>query len=226
MTGPVAVVTGFSPNNQNQFLIPEHETRFVIVIQIQSKGLLRHSVGCMDEFSIFIDSDGFNNQNREAFRFFSSSEDKPAFDVILSALSDGTFLTPLLFFSGGPSLVPDGFPENILLEARRAGFTDQERLQIWINKVCIRIRLFLSFCFIGNVCAQTRMLFTTFCRDPEESLLRSTLKLSRKHRERVEQYNTESLLGDVLHIDTLINMDNGEFMVLFKFLSDADKLLV
>uniref|UniRef100_A0A7N6A845 Pogo transposable element derived with ZNF domain a n=1 Tax=Anabas testudineus TaxID=64144 RepID=A0A7N6A845_ANATE len=123
-------------NHKNKLPKTIRETSRTFIKSLCSQvSLLRHSVGCMDEFSIFIDSDGFNNQNREAFRFFSSSEDKPAFDVILSALSDGTFLTPLLFFSGGPSLVPDGFPENILLEARRAGFTDQERLQIWINKV-------------------------------------------------------------------------------------------
>lgn len=112
---------------------------FVVVIQIQSKGLTPHRMGCMDEFSIFIDSDGFNNQNPAAFQLFASSEDKPVFDVVLSALSNGTFLPPLLFFRGGLSRVPDGFPKNVLLEARQEGFTDQERLQIWINKVCTKI---------------------------------------------------------------------------------------
>lgn len=94
----------------------------------------------MDEFSIFIDSDLFSNQNPESLWLCSSSEEKPVFDVVLSALSDGTFLPPLLFFRGGPSRVPDGFPENVLLEARQDGFTDQERLQIWINKVGISSR--------------------------------------------------------------------------------------
>ncbi len=93
----------------------------------------------MDEFSIFIDSDRFSIQDPLAFQLFGSSEDEPVFDVILSALSDGTFLPPLLFFRGTPSHVPEGFPENVLLEARQEGFTDQERLQIWISKVCVRV---------------------------------------------------------------------------------------
>lgn len=92
-------------------------------------------MGCMDEFPIFVDLDGFTNQNPAAFHFFASPDDKPVFDIVLSALSDGTFLPPLLFFTGHLSPVPDGFPENILLEARQEGFSDQERLQIWINKV-------------------------------------------------------------------------------------------
>ncbi|XP_070778315.1 pogo transposable element with ZNF domain [Enoplosus armatus] len=103
--------------------------------QIHSKRVPPHCVASMDEFSIFIDSDGFSNQNPSSFQLFGLSEDKPAFDVVLSALSDGTFLPPLLFFRGTPSHVPEGFPDNVLLEARQEGFTDQERLHIWFNKV-------------------------------------------------------------------------------------------
>lgn len=135
------------------------------VIQIQSKGLLRHSVGCMDEFSIFIDLDLFSSQNPEALRLCSSYDDRPVFDVVLSALSDGTFLPPLLFFRGGPSRVPDGFPVNVLLETRQEGFTDQERLQIWINKVGISSRTFLDFSFVHvvNVCGSEPVTETVCC---------------------------------------------------------------
>lgn len=93
----------------------------------------------MDEFSIFMDLDRFSDQDPSALQLFGSPEDKPVFDVVLSALSDGTFLPPLLFFRGTPSHVPEGFPDNVLLEARQEGFTDQERLRTWINKVCVRI---------------------------------------------------------------------------------------
>lgn len=107
----------------------------VIVPQIQGRGVPPHCVGSMDEFSIFVDLDQFSNQNPSALRLSGSPTDRPAFDVVLSALSDGTFLPPLLFFRGGASRVPEGFPDNVLLEARREGFTDQERLRTWINKV-------------------------------------------------------------------------------------------
>uniref|UniRef100_A0A3Q3NB40 C2H2-type domain-containing protein n=1 Tax=Mastacembelus armatus TaxID=205130 RepID=A0A3Q3NB40_9TELE len=103
--------------------------------QVQSKSLPPHCVGSMDEFSIFIDLNRFNNQDPSAFQLFGSSEDRPMFDVALAALSDGTLLPPLLFFRGAPSPVPEGFPKNVLLEAQQEGFSDQERLQIWIDKV-------------------------------------------------------------------------------------------
>uniref|UniRef100_A0AAQ4PCN2 Pogo transposable element derived with ZNF domain a n=1 Tax=Gasterosteus aculeatus aculeatus TaxID=481459 RepID=A0AAQ4PCN2_GASAC len=106
-----------------------------LLTQIQGRGVPPHCVGSMDEFSIFVDLDQFSNQNPSALRLSGSPTDRPAFDVVLSALSDGTFLPPLLFFRGGASRVPEGFPDNVLLEARREGFTDQERLRTWINKV-------------------------------------------------------------------------------------------
>ncbi|KAF3706891.1 Pogo transposable element with ZNF domain [Channa argus] len=133
-----------STNRKNKLprSIRENSRSFIQMLcsQIQSKGLPRHCVGCMDEFSIFIDSDLFNNQNPAAFQLFGSSGERPSFDVVLAALSDGTFLPPLLFFRGAPSHIPEGFPQNILLEARQDGFTDQERLQIWIDKLwCPRV---------------------------------------------------------------------------------------
>lgn len=91
----------------------------------------------MDEFFVFIDLEQFSNQNPAAFRLSGSCEDKPVFTVILSALSDGTFLPPLLFYKGTPSHVPEGFPDNILLEARPEGFTDQDCHRAWINRVCV-----------------------------------------------------------------------------------------
>lgn len=91
----------------------------------------------MDEFSVFIDLEQFSNQNPAALQLSGSSENKHVFTVVLSALSDGTFLPPLLFFKGTPSHVPEGFPDNVLLEARPEGFTDQDCHGAWINKVCV-----------------------------------------------------------------------------------------
>ncbi|KAM7373732.1 hypothetical protein PAMP_008566 [Pampus punctatissimus] len=93
------------------------------------------SVGFMDELAVFVDPDRFSDQSLSALQLFGSAAETPLLDVVLSALSDGTFLTPLLFFRGTAADVPDGFPENVLLEARLDGFTEQERLHIWTHKV-------------------------------------------------------------------------------------------
>lgn len=90
----------------------------------------------MDEFSIFLDLDLFSRQDPLALQLFGSGAVRPVFDVVLSALSDGTLLRPHLFFRGCSSNVPEGFPDNILLEARQDGFTDRDRLRIWTDKVC------------------------------------------------------------------------------------------
>lgn len=105
-------------------------------VQVHSKNLPPNFVASMDEFSIFIDQDQLSDQNPLALRLFGSPEEKPVFDVVLSALSDGTLLPPLLFYRGTPSLLPEGFPDNVLLEARQEEFTDQDCHKIWINKVC------------------------------------------------------------------------------------------
>lgn len=91
----------------------------------------------MDEFSIFVNLEQFSKQNVEALQLSGLPGDKPELTVVLSALSDGTFLPPLLFFKGTPSHIPDGFPDNVLLEARPEGFTDQDCHRTWISKVCV-----------------------------------------------------------------------------------------
>lgn len=89
----------------------------------------------MDELPVFIDLDNFSSQSPASFQLYGLPEDRPVFDVIISALSDGGFLPPLLFFTGAAPDIPEGFPENVVLEARAEGFTDQDRLRIWIEKV-------------------------------------------------------------------------------------------
>lgn len=89
----------------------------------------------MDEFSIFIKRDAFQAQSPASFQLLSCPEDERVFDVVLSALSDGTFLPPLLFFRGRVLRIPRGFPDNVLLEARKDGFSDREQLSIWLKKV-------------------------------------------------------------------------------------------
>ncbi|XP_027891504.1 uncharacterized protein pogza isoform X2 [Xiphophorus couchianus] len=124
-------------NNNRLKSIRENSSSFIqsIYSQVQKGALPLHCWGCMDELPVFINSDLFSKQLASAFQLFGSPEDKPVFDVVLSALSDGHLLPPLLFFRGTASSIPDGFPDNVLLEAREGGFRDEERLRIWVDKV-------------------------------------------------------------------------------------------
>ncbi|XP_061616403.1 pogo transposable element with ZNF domain [Phyllopteryx taeniolatus] len=118
-------------------MVMEKSTAVILSLcsQIQSAALRPRCVGFMDELSIFVDADLFSSQKASAFQLLGSPTQTPLFDVVLSALSDGTFLPPVLFFRGSPVCVPAGFPNNVLLEARHDGFSDSRRLFTWTHKV-------------------------------------------------------------------------------------------
>uniref|UniRef100_A0A672ZFY1 C2H2-type domain-containing protein n=1 Tax=Sphaeramia orbicularis TaxID=375764 RepID=A0A672ZFY1_9TELE len=116
-------------SQQNQFLEKQDTTRST------RRCLPPRSFGCMDELAIYMDSDSLSSQNPEALRLTASAEETPMFDILLSALSDGTMLSPLLFYRGTPVDIPEGFPQNVLVKAQKDGFTDPDRLHTWINKV-------------------------------------------------------------------------------------------
>ncbi|KAM9776908.1 pogo transposable element with ZNF domain isoform X5 [Syngnathus typhle] len=123
-------------------MVMEKSTAFILSLcsRIQSESLRPGRVGFMDELSVFVDAEMFARRNGRAFRLEGSPAQTPLFDVVLSALSDGTFLPPMLFFRGAPMALPVGFPNNVLLEARCYGFTDFRRLQLWVRKVwCPRL---------------------------------------------------------------------------------------
>uniref|UniRef100_A0A8C7ZGD1 Pogo transposable element derived with ZNF domain a n=1 Tax=Oryzias sinensis TaxID=183150 RepID=A0A8C7ZGD1_9TELE len=103
--------------------------------QVQNLAVPLHCLGCMDELPVFINLDQFSNQNPSAFQLFSSHQEKPVIDIVLCGLSDGSFLPPLLFYTGAALHVPEGFPDNVLLESREQGFTEEERLALWVQKV-------------------------------------------------------------------------------------------
>lgn len=89
----------------------------------------------MDEFPIFIDMEHFVTQNPAALQLSHSSKDVPIFNIILSALSDGTFLPPVVLFKGTPLHIPEEFPDNVLLEILPDRVRDLDCQRIWINKV-------------------------------------------------------------------------------------------
>lgn len=129
---------GLQTTNSNRLKSLQDKSRCFIEAlcsQVQPQSLPPRSLGCMDELPIFIDSNKFYNQNPSSFQLYGMPNDTPMFDIVLSALSDGSFLRPLLFFTGTAPDIPEGFPDNVVLEARPEGFTDQDRLHIWIEKV-------------------------------------------------------------------------------------------
>lgn len=97
----------------------------------------------MDELPIFINMDHFKNQDPSAFQLSGCVSDEPVFNVVLTALADGTLLPPLLLFRGTSCSIPEGFPDNVLLEARPEGFTDQDCQQIWMDQVCVAAQSFV-----------------------------------------------------------------------------------
>ena len=96
-----------------------------------------HLVAAMDEIPIFLNMERFRQQDSSALRLWGSSSDQWLFTAVLSALSDGSLLPPLLLFRGAPCSLPEGFPNNVLLEARPEGFTDLDCQDVWISKVCV-----------------------------------------------------------------------------------------
>ncbi|XP_077362335.1 pogo transposable element with ZNF domain isoform X2 [Festucalex cinctus] len=117
--------------------IRDKSATFVLSLcsQIRSARVRPCDVGFMDELSVFVDAELLARRSGRAFQLQRGLAQAPAFDVVLSALSDGTFLPPVLFFRGAPPALPDGFPDNVLLEARPHGFSDAQRLHLWTRKV-------------------------------------------------------------------------------------------
>lgn len=89
----------------------------------------------MDELPVFLDLELFQQQDGGALQLWGSGPAPPLLTVVLTPLADGSLLPPLLLCTGNPCRLPEGFPANVLLEARPQGFTDQDCLDVWVQKV-------------------------------------------------------------------------------------------
>lgn len=108
--------------------------------QIASQSFRLSRIGAMDELSVFIDMEQLDGASADsssmmsAFKLIGTSA--PLIDVVFTALADGTMLSTMLFLKGEP-FSPDApsLPDFIIVEAKPEGFTNEERLEIWLNKV-------------------------------------------------------------------------------------------
>ncbi|CAB1351049.1 unnamed protein product [Coregonus sp. 'balchen'] len=106
-------------------------TRFVCK-QVKDVGFRPPTIGCIDELSVFVDLDNLKT-SPEAFQLIGTRE--PLIEVVLAGLADGTMLPTMVFLKGNPPHLQKAIPDSVFLEARPQGFTDDERLQLWLSKV-------------------------------------------------------------------------------------------
>lgn len=107
----------------------------LLALEMQNHSHPPHLLACMAELSVWVDVVKFSKQDPGALRLIGAPGEKPVFSLVLAGLADGTFLPPLLFFSGFLPPLPDGFPDNILLEACPQGLEDQDLHRTWIHRV-------------------------------------------------------------------------------------------
>ncbi|XP_067268008.1 pogo transposable element with ZNF domain isoform X1 [Chanodichthys erythropterus] len=111
--------------------------------QVNSQAFRLSSMGAMDELSIFLDMQQLDEASADsssmlsAFKLMGTTH--PLIEVVFTALADGTTLSTMLFLRGEP-FKPDAhsLPDLIILEARPEGFTEEEKLQLWLDKVWCR----------------------------------------------------------------------------------------
>lgn len=122
--------------------VQEHVRFFTefITKQITAQGFGQSFIGAMDELSVFIDMEQLDPASADSSSLMSAfklvGESGPLMDIVLVALADGTMLPAMVFLKGKP-LRQDGpsMPDIVFLEAKPEGFSDEERLQLWFEKV-------------------------------------------------------------------------------------------
>lgn len=121
--------------------VQERLHTFISVInkQVTSHCLGPSAIAAMDELSIFIDMEQLDPASADSSSMMSAfklvGEKDKLLDIILASLADGTILPTVVFLRGQP-LSPDApaLPD-IILEAKPEGFSDEERLQLWFDRV-------------------------------------------------------------------------------------------
>lgn len=126
--------------------VQERLHTFISVInkQVSSYHLGLSAIAAMDELSIFIDTEQLDPASADSSSMMSAfkmvGDKDPLLDIVLATLADGTIL-PTVVFLRGEALGPDApaLPD-IILEANPQGFSNEQRLQVWFEKVWHRHR--------------------------------------------------------------------------------------
>ncbi|XP_062385077.1 pogo transposable element with ZNF domain [Sardina pilchardus] len=110
-------------------------TRFMKKQVGGAQGFGLGSVGAVDELAVFIDLDKLDQVSSLPSVFRLSDPGEPIMDVVLSAMADGTLLPAMVFLKGVPPSCMAAVPASVFLEARPEGFSEEERLELWLAKV-------------------------------------------------------------------------------------------
>ncbi|XP_063041282.1 pogo transposable element with ZNF domain isoform X2 [Engraulis encrasicolus] len=98
-------------------------------------GFGESNVGAVDEVAVFIDLQQLGRIATLPSAFHLTELGTPLMDVVLSAMADGTLLPAMVFLKGTPPACTAAVPASVFLEAKPEGFSDEERLNLWLSKV-------------------------------------------------------------------------------------------
>ncbi|KAL2080334.1 hypothetical protein ACEWY4_024127 [Coilia grayii] len=103
--------------------------------QVGAQGFGTGSVGAVDELAVFVDLERLGRASSLTSAFRLTDLGEPLMDVVLSAMADGTLLPAMVFLKGSPPSCTAAVPASVFLEAQPEGFSDEERLDLWLSKV-------------------------------------------------------------------------------------------
>ena len=119
------------PLPRNVFESTRIFTRFVAK-QGRTQGREARDMAALDELALFVDAGLLAEGSPAALQMFGEGE--APLDVLLAARADGTLLSPVVFLRGKLPASHEAVPASVLVEARAEGFSDAQRLQLWLSK--------------------------------------------------------------------------------------------
>ncbi|XP_046875703.1 uncharacterized protein pogza isoform X2 [Hypomesus transpacificus] len=120
------------PLPRNVFESTRIFTRFVAK-QVRAQGHKPGDMAALDELALFVDGGLLAEGSPAALQMFGEGE--ASLDVLLAACADGTLLSPVVFLRGELPAAHETVPGSVLVEARAEGFSDAQRLQLWLSRV-------------------------------------------------------------------------------------------
>ncbi|XP_067111832.1 pogo transposable element with ZNF domain isoform X1 [Osmerus mordax] len=120
------------PLPRNVFESTRIFTRFVAK-QVRAQGHKPGDMAALDELALFVDAGLLAEGSPAALQMFGEGE--ASLDVLLAACADGTLLSPMVFLRGELPASHEPIPGSVLVEARAEGFSDAQRLQLWLSRV-------------------------------------------------------------------------------------------